>query len=65
MGLEGTDHPLIAQAGRRLQQSLKLSWMVGIVVIDRSTLDHSLILKPAAGPPEIPEPLGNGLAGHP
>ena len=59
MGLEGTDHPLIAQAGRRLQQSLKLSWMVGIVVIDRSTLDHSLILKPAAGPPEIPEPLGN------
>ena len=65
MGLEGTDHPLIAQAGRRLQQSLKLSWMLGIVVIDRSTLDHSLILKPAAGPPEIPEPLGNGLAGHP
>ena len=65
MGLEGADHPVIPQRGSRVQKGLQFPGVVGIVIIDGSPLYLTLKLKPAAGAPEILQPLGNGIAGNP
>ena len=63
VGLEGADNALIGQVLHRGEEGVKLTGMVGVVVVDLRAVEAALMLKSAARAGEAAQAAAHSLAG--